>query len=286
MSFYKYICKKIIIKIKATLQVRNIYCKRTYKRASLSVEAAMVMSLFIFAVVTIMQIFRIMDVHRSMLAIAELECKRLCEYAYIENALQKDNDIRLDYVSKAGTKLLLSYDIQSKIDNSHVKNISTIRSKMLEDGEHISVVIDYAYELPFSIYNIGKIKQSAISYRRAWIGAAVSAKDENQEDMEDRIVYVGKGSTRYHNDRHCHYLYNDISAVSIDEVAGIRNSSGAKYKPCDRCGSAAAGTVYIMPAGTSYHTSRDCSAITAYVREVRLSEVKHMGACSYCGGGE
>lgn len=45
------------------------------------------------------------------------------------------------------------------------------------------------------------------------------------------------------------------------------------------------GTVYIMPNGSSYHTRMDCSSVVSYVREVPLREVKHLGACSYCGEG-
>ncbi len=98
------------------------------------------------------------------------------------------------------------------------------------------------------------------------------------------MVYVGKGSTRYHRKRTCHYIYNDLRAVSRDELGSLRNQDGKKYYPCSRCGGAGGNGCYIMPSGTSWHSSRDCSAIVAYVREVPLSEAEHLGACSYCGG--
>ena len=124
------------------------------------------------------------------------------------------------------------------------------------------------------------------SCRRAWIGK--DGKDEGTDGSgngeEDEIVYVGRGSTRYHRDRGCHYLSNSLTSVPYDSVGEQRNDSGKKYHACSVCGSGAGagGTVYIMPSGTSFHTTKNCTAIIAYVKAVHLSEVSYLGPCSYC----
>ena len=115
---------------------------------------------------------------------------------------------------------------------------------------------------------------------------AYSAKRANPivRKAEDPIVYVGKGSTRYHLSTRCHYLHNNLQAVGSGEVSGLRNAEGGRYSPCKRCVSGTpGGTVYVMPSGSSYHTSPDCTAIVAYVQAVRKSTVAYLGACSYCG---
>ena len=111
--------------------------------------------------------------------------------------------------------------------------------------------------------------------------------DANAGDEDEQIVYVGKNSTRYHPDRSCHYLSNKLTAVAWESVSGKRNTDGSKYYPCASCAKNAGkgSTVYIMPSGGRYHTMQDCNAIMAYVRAVKLKEVKHLGTCSYCGGG-
>ena len=97
------------------------------------------------------------------------------------------------------------------------------------------------------------------------------------------MVYVGKNSTRYHSSASCHYLSNDLTAVSYASLSGERNSGGKKYHPCSRCAKGVTGgTVYIMPSGTSFHTSESCSAIRSYGRAVPKSDVAHLGPCSYC----
>lgn len=100
------------------------------------------------------------------------------------------------------------------------------------------------------------------------------------------MVYIGSSMGRYHRLRTCHYLTNDFKAVPYDTVEELRSHSGGKYYACSVCGSGEnGGTVYIMPNGSSYHTRMDCSSVVSYVREVPLREVKHLGACSYCGEG-
>ena len=79
------------------------------------------------------------------------------------------------------------------------------------------------------------------------------------------MVYIGKNSTRYHVNAGCHYLHNDLTAVSAQEVEYKRSQDGSRYTPCSRCGNSAGNTVYILPSGRHYHSSPSCTAINAYV---------------------
>lgn len=163
-----------------------------------------------------------------------------------------------------------------------LESVSFSRSSVLREGETIDLIMSYRLRLPFSVFGLDSIPMTARSCRRAWTGQEGGGSKGSSQ--EDEIVYVGKYSTRYHRKRTCHYLYNDIQQISIDEVKSIRNSFGRKYKPCSRCGRFAGdnGSVYIMPGGERYHSDRNCPSIEAYVKAVPLSEARHLGACSYC----
>ena len=148
------------------------------------------------------------------------------------------------------------------------------------------LAMDYQMRMPFSILHLDSIPFSSKSARRAWIGRDGLADEgggEGKED-EDPIVYIGKTSTRYHKSRSCHYLSNQLRTVDYELVASLRNQGGGKYYPCAVCGLGAGpgSRVYIMESGNRYHGDRQCSSIIAYVQAVRLSEVEHMGGCSYC----
>lgn len=102
------------------------------------------------------------------------------------------------------------------------------------------------------------------------------------------MVFVGRDSTRYHLSPDCHYLSNQMTAVSFESVKERKNASGSHYTPCRVCGAGAGEgmTVYIFFNGEVYHSRPDCSAVNFYLRQVPISEVEYLGACSYCGGGK
>ena len=158
---------------------------------------------------------------------------------------------------------------------------------MREDGETLDLVMDYDISFPFPVLGLSSLHRTARSRRRSWIGREGRYGEGAEDaDEDERIVYVGKNSTRYHPDRNCHYLSNKLTAVSWESVSDKRNTDGSKYYPCSACakGAGKGSTVYIMPSGGKYHTLQDCKAIMAYVRAVKRKEVKYLGACSYCGG--
>ena len=156
------------------------------------------------------------------------------------------------------------------------------------DGEIITITLDYRYRLPFSVFGLPGVPQSVTASRRAWIGRINEEENSGNEEgeEEDEIVYVGKNSTRYHISRGCHYLSNNLTTVPFSSVSSERNSGGGKYHACPRCANGiTGGSVYIMPSGTAYHADPGCTAINAYVKAVKKSEVEYLGPCHYCSGG-
>ena len=166
----------------------------------------------------------------------------------------------------------------------------------------VHIVMRYRMRLPFSVLGVSSIPVEQVCSRRMWNGADGGRFGDGDRDgngEEDEIVYIGKNSTRYHRLRTCHYLYNDLKAVDSGAVGELRNESGGRYSPCGTCGAGSgstgnggtgsgsmgsAGTVYVMPYGTSYHLSKSCRSIIAYVQAVPLSQVEYFGECSYCRG--
>lgn len=295
---------------KVTLQVRKPdeknYRKRTYceKRAwvfsswkaSVSVEAALSLSLFVFAMVCMMIPFSMMERQRQVQAALESANQQLCQYAYLEYQMGKGEELPKDGEewkqelawnllhrgAKAGGQAMA----EGMFPKEGMSRRSFSGSSYLEDEETIVLAMDYQMRMPFSILHLDSIPFSSKSARRAWIGRDGLADEgggEGKED-EDPIVYIGKTSTRYHKSRSCHYLSNQLRTVDYELVASLRNQGGGKYYPCAVCGLGAGpgSRVYIMESGNRYHGDRQCSSIIAYVQAVRLSEVEHMGGCSYC----
>lgn len=270
---------------------------RTALGASLTLEATLVLSLFVFAVVCLILPMKIMNTDRKIQAALESVGEDFSRYAYLKDVLDKGEASQVPGAgefAKAFCGHLVSgaavgyaqVSVSGHIDTVMVKNVRMLRSSILEDGEMFDLILDYEVRMPFPVLGLSGIQRTARCRRRAWIGKAgiYGTQGEGSGDSRDEIVYVGKNSTRYHRNRSCHYLANNLSSVSYEELANMRNDGGGRYRACRICGSDAGtgGTVYIMPSGDSYHTTRSCRAIAAYVRAVRLSEVEHLGSCSYC----
>lgn len=278
----------VIHKIKkrsVTLQVRILEMKNHIagKRSSLSasasltLEAALVLPLFLFAGIILMMPFRIMDVHRQVQAVGEYVSEEIGQAAYLSRYTKEES-----FWNTAAAWAYAEAAVRNRLKDLPVSQVSLLRSSFLEDGETVDLVVDYEIEMPFSVLGLESVEVTNRSFRRAWVGED-GRSEGDQDEEKDVVVYVGKKSTRYHVSRTCHYLHNDLTAVAAGEVEYRRNDSGSRYTPCARCGGDGNETVYIMPSGTHYHSSPSCSAIGAYVKAVWKSEVEYLGACSYCG---
>lgn len=271
-------------------------------KGSMTVEAALGFTLFLFFMALMAAPLSVMDTRRQVQAGLEAEGERIAQYAYAaagfaeigEPGLLSDlsRPVLLTDLSRSGLLSGLSREAVCRTVENRVKtaegtgravDFSAAKSRILEDGETIDLIVDYAIRLPFPVFFLDEIPQQARCIRRAWTGKdGLGAEGSSRGDEENEIVYMGKDGSRYHRSRTCHYLYNDLRAVSAAEVKDLRSQSGNRYRPCAVCGGLGGTVAYVMPSGESYHFRKDCSSIAAYVRAVPLKSVEHLGACSYC----
>lgn len=119
-------------------------------------------------------------------------------------------------------------------------------------------------------------------YMRAWTGYDVEHRAPG--DSGEVYVYITEGGSVYHVARNCTYLTLSIQVAGETEVEGLRNASGGKYGPCEKCArTGGTGIVYITKEGSSYHNTITCSGLKRTVRCVPLSEAGGRTPCSRCG---
>lgn len=111
--------------------------------------------------------------------------------------------------------------------------------------------------------------------------------EEETTDADEDYVYVSKSGKVYHCDRGCTYLKPSVKEISGKSVSQKRNSSGGKYKDCEKCcrniNAEDMPIVYITSYGDRYHKIRNCPGIKRDVRRVKKSEIGSLPACSKCG---
>lgn len=286
--------------------VLNKYIKFSEKRVlsftssykgSLTVEAAFGLSLFLFAIVTLMMPLKFLNQQRLIQANLEAVAEEASQYAYVlyrleqgdEDVLHGTGDWKQEFLQKyaksSAVIMYAAFRMSGQVDKTLIGNISFLDSEILSDGEHIDLVMKYEMKLPFSVFGLKGISQTSRSFRRGWVGrnGGKFGTDGDGVNSDEKIVFIGKSGTRYHVIRTCHYLYNDLKSVDLNDINDFRNASGGIYKPCSICkGQISAGIVYVMPSGSRYHGDAACKAIVAYVEAVPLSTVEHLGPCTYC----
>ena len=286
--------------------------KRPWKRAlssaslcaSLTIEAALSLTLFMFTVILLSVPMEILDTQRKVQTVLEVTGRELGWQVYRTSHTVHPAEMEAGKAAEAEEKgtggwselpsgLILQGYLKEKIQTAGGNKVSNIQcgaSRVSEDGEWIDLRASYQVRLPFSVFALDHVTLTSRSRKRGWIGAEGGYfSEKNASEPEEKWVYVGRDSTRYHLSPSCHYISNQITAAAYaDVISGVlRNSGRCRYKACRYCGKtvSAGGLVYILPSGEVYHGKQDCSSLAYYVQKVRRSEVEYMGVCSYCGSG-
>jgi hypothetical protein len=228
-------------------------------KASLTVEAALVLPIFLYLMIAFLYFIQIFTIQEQIQTAITKMGLTLSKAAYFykdfpdineaicfdKSIFGSDIDVGLsditDNVMSGGMLELYAkkYLDTAQINRSCImdgfKGISFLYSSITNDQDKIDIVARYQVHIPVKIFNLGEITLLQRATFRAWTGyevaAVYSTKDEN---VEESMVYVTDTGSVYHKDKNCSHI-----KLSIKEVQGIpvdlRNDSGAKYYPCEAC---------------------------------------------------
>ena len=256
-------------KTKADRLAKN---KNRFRNASLTAEAALVFPIFFFAVYLLWQLFLLL---LFQLEVVHTMTDTAMEYAHLgypeRKAQEKDVDISWLYQP-------ILWNALPKSDRAEGMWVLCIPK---EDGElEITVGYRFACEAVFFTKIPFPVQQSFRFY--PYLGET----DEDlfvTEDAKD-IVYMTEHGTVYHESRACTYLNVVVRSVRETQVEEERNSSGRRYKLCERCDDRErTGNVYISAGGTKYHLAASCPSLKRTVLEKEREDVEGIPACHKCG---
>lgn len=254
-------------------------------RASLTVEAALVLPMFLFCMIAALQYCKAMETAVQFGTALSETGKTMAAAAYVST-----------YTGETGTGTELAASALSLIyaqknvtgqmaETSAVKNVNLALSSLMQEDEMIDLVLTYQIRTPFGVVSLPGtffIQRASV---RAWVGRTgeETSGEDGEEESDDEMVYVTATGTVYHTDSECTYLKLSIRTVDADALESLRNNSGEIYHACELCGSSSGSTVYITSEGNRYHSSLSCSGLKRTVTQVKLSEVGDLHVCSKCG---
>lgn len=242
-------------------------------KASMTVEAAVTLPLFVGFMVFLMFFFRIMQV--------QIGVEQAMAYAARVTAASAREPSKK--ISKAKVRLLFTDALRREgvpltyIDGG-ISGISILKSDFT--GKEVVLRTSYKTTLPIGFF--GKLsygmKQEVSS--RKWTGWM----QEEDSGEDGAYVYVTETGKAYHRSRDCAYLNLSIHKVSALELEQKRNKNGSKYKACSSCRKKAS-IYYITDYGDSYHSSLSCSGLKRTVYLIPIRKVGNRHECKKCAGG-
>lgn len=242
-------------------------------KASLTIEAALAVPVFFFAVISLIYLFEVMSVQTAVRDGLTYAGRMIAEESY-PLAVLDPGSVEEYIVNAIGPDRL-----ERSIVTGGSTGIDCSDSNMSVRTGIGKLTVKYQIRIPLPMFiQEGIIRTDSIRIK-AWTGY----EKEFAGSADDDTVYVTESGLVYHKDYHCTYLDLSIQMVSAGAVDNLRNCDGGKYYACRICGGGNKSQVYITDSGNKYHGSLNCSGLKRTVYAVPLSEVIGKGACTRCG---
>ena len=259
-------------------------------KGSMTVEAAMVVPLFVFFLLNILGVIEIYGLHSVLTASLRETGRKLSIYAYAyERIVDEEEDEGLEafmenvafsylYV-KASVEEFAGRQYLDKSPLTYGRDgLCYFESSIMQQDDIIDLIVTYRVSPVISVVGFTPAGFYNRYYGRAWTGYDVANGEDGQE------VYVAENAEVYHLERECTHLLLSVRQCRADEVGNLRNENGCSYRACEFCPSDGYEILYITDKGDCYHGQIDCSGLkrTVFVMAKEEAE-KYFGVCSRCG---
>lgn len=261
---------------------------------SMTVEAAIVLPVFLFFLLNLLWIIEIYSLHSTLLSALREVGRELSVYAYAYDLIVDEEedegaeafieDVAFSYLYVKGRVESLAG--KDYLDNSPLtygkEGLVYVESSILQQGDIIDLTVTYQVSPFVNIVGFRPGRFYSRYYGRAWTGYKVGEEAENGEGAE--YVYVTENAKVYHTDRECSHIRLSIAESGFGEIAELRNENGSRYLPCELCVTNGQGRLYITVSGERYHQEFSCSGLKRTVTRMLRSEAeKQCRMCSRCG---
>ncbi len=243
-------------------------------RGSLTIETALVLPLFLFAMLLILSLSDALSLYMKIQGAMHHNVRLAAQLAY-----DRPTDINGIY-SRMLEDIGIGY-----LDGAPIAGGSSgldITDSCVE-GDVIDLVVQYKLQLPFDYAGIGTVTMRQRSLAHKWVGYGGGFRSDRTTRGEEYVYITPYGSV-YHRSANCSHIRLSIRELTAEAVADCRNSDGGRYKACELCdGTLNCNHIYITEDGDRYHSSLRCSGLKRNIIAVPLAEAGGRRACSRCG---
>ncbi len=262
----------------------------SFLRGSLTVETALVLPLFLLAVLSVIFVGEALRFSGNLSSALLENAEDLSMYAYAGTLAGEGRDLgeiggRAVSLT-AGRAMVLSSLGSGYVDGSPVENgaagLSFLHSTVLGPDQMIDLNAVWRMKALFPFPGVTGFRVIDRARIRAFTGYDNTRREDRSRE-EEEIVFITRTGSVYHRSRDCRHLNLNIQRTDRASVSGLRNNNGGRYYPCEYCGGGSSDCLYVTDDGDRYHTRLSCPGLTRTVRAVPISEVGGRRPCHDCG---
>jgi hypothetical protein len=265
-------------------------------RASLTVEASLVLPLFLLFFLTLGSGMEMLRLHGKMEVALWRIGRETCLYGTV---LQEFRQQGTKLEGQAGSQmqqalssvgnLAFSYTyVKGRVEEALGKDyledapigkegLFYLGGSIINQEDLVGFQVSYPVEPKWSLMGFRSFWMENHYYGRTWTGFELS-------ETEQGLYYLTENAQVYHLDINCSHLKLSPEAVSKEVLSSARNARGSRYRACSICvQDTPPAQVWISPEGECYHYRRDCSGLKRTIRAVTWKEAEGYRPCSRCG---
>lgn len=258
------------------------------REGSMSVEAALVLPLFLFFFLNLGSAMEIMRLHgRLETALWEVG-REAGVYGCIlrgEGELEKETlvseigDLILSYTYVKGR--IKEYLGKEYLDTSPLRDGSDglhfLGSDLVNEEDLLEIVLTYQVEPFWKLAGFRSFFMENRYYGRMWTGYDL-------EKIDQTVYYLAENGEVYHRNQNCTHLMLHVQGIRRENLNAAVNREGRHYRACSKCVQGRIPeALWIAREGECYHARRECSGLKRRYRAVTWEEAKKYRPCSRCG---
>jgi len=274
--------------------------KLRWVKGSMTVEAAVVLPLFLFFFLSLGTAIEMIRLQNNMdFALCDVG-RRLSVYGYALDGTGRSEEIRKNaepgeaewlselkdiafsytYIKKELVDYLGKEYLEASCIVDGVSGIHFLESEIFGEEDCFEIIATYRVAPFGELVGVRGFRMANRYYGHMWNGYEIPLEESK---TERDIVYVTEYGRVYHEDEMCSHLFLNVRQVGLQEAYESRNSNGAKYKLCEYCEKFDVnGMVYITEDGNRIHYRRDCAGLKRTIYTISRKASEGYAPCSRC----
>jgi len=248
--------------------------------ASMTVEASVVLPLFLFFFLNLLSAIEMIRLHSNIQLALWSAGREISVYGSFSESESYATTYGMALAEGATVKLKIKEILGKEyLENSPLENgLNSLYCMVVPDSEEpdvldIRIVSKVAAKFPLPAF--GQFSMINVYYSHYFTGYEKSRSGNQQQ-----VYYVTQEGEVYHVRQTCSYLYIPVEKIMREELP-------KQYRECQKCGkNGVMPWVFITSEGECFHAKLDCPALKRTIRTV--TDTTGYRPCSRCAsiGGE